>query len=189
MRFTAVARSYGSVEERSVHTGKVAGSNPARTTTCTASPEGWCGFFLPGRLWPGCGPTPDRWGLIGPFISSGSSGTRRAAMVDDHALHWAPSAQAANAYGAAVPDTPQSWQPFLWLRGRSAPRWTSRAAVAAALTRGWPAGTAPGASLGRGLMTRASQRPAMRGFCDPLEGARCAYFLLRHVKFAIFAPG
>lgn len=31
----ACMRSYGSVEERSVHTGKVAGSNPARTTTTT----------------------------------------------------------------------------------------------------------------------------------------------------------
>lgn len=47
MFVSAQARSYGSVEERSVHTGKVAGSNPARTTTSTL-PGGGC-FFVPGR--------------------------------------------------------------------------------------------------------------------------------------------
>lgn len=48
-----LVRSYGSVEERSVHTGKVAGSIPARTTAVTAARCLAAVFLLPscfGRL-------------------------------------------------------------------------------------------------------------------------------------------
>ena len=45
-----LVRSYGSVEERSVHTGKVAGSIPARTTDCAPARCFLAGAFASPRL-------------------------------------------------------------------------------------------------------------------------------------------